>query len=165
MPNTSTKSSKKTNFFLSVFIVFLLIIIDQFSKQFAINSLQEQPNYIYNFAPFLSFVYSWNYGISFGWFSEYYEYSNYAFLVINSFIILYMIYIVYKSETKIVQISICLVIGGALGNLIDRVIKGAVFDFIYFHYNQFSFPAFNMADSFITIGAVIFAYGYIFKKI
>ena len=56
------------------------------------------------------------------------------------------------------------IIGGALGNLIDRIIRGAVFDFIYFNYQEFSFPAFNFADSFITIGAAMFIYDYLFNK-
>ena len=55
-----------------------------------------------------------------------------------------------------------LIIGGALGNYIDRIINGSIFDFIIVHYNDFYFPAvFNIADASITIGAVIFIISYL----
>ena len=56
------------------------------------------------------------------------------------------------------------IISGAIGNLIDRVSRGAVFDFIFVHYHSFAFPVFNIADSNITIGAVIFACNHFFFK-
>ena len=55
-----------------------------------------------------------------------------------------------------------LIIGGALGNYLDRIINGSVFDFIILHYNDFYFPAvFNIADASITVGAVIFITSYL----
>jgi signal peptidase II len=69
-----------------------------------------------------------------------------------------------KSESKLSIYGLNLIISGAIGNLVDRIIRGAVFDFIYFNYQEFSFPAFNLADSFISIGAALFIYDYFFKK-
>ena len=151
---------KKTLYF--VFLLSLLIFLDQASKTFLIHYLKEQPGYMVELAPMLNIVYAWNYGISFGLFRDYYQYSNYAFLILNSFIIIYLSYIALKSESCLSFICFSIIIGGALGNLIDRILRGAVFDFIYFYYQDFSFPAFNLADSFITIGACLIIYEYLF---
>jgi len=144
--------------------VLILITLDQISKTYLISHLKTQPRFILEVLPFLDLVYAWNYGISFGLFKQYYQYSNYALLILNSFIVIYLINLLLKSESKLSLYGLAFIIGGALGNLIDRIIRGAVFDFIYFNYQEFSFPAFNFADSFITIGAAMFIYDYLFNK-
>jgi signal peptidase II len=152
---------KIINYSLSVLV---LIALDQLSKTYLISYLKTQPQFILEILPFLDLVYAWNYGISFGLFKQYYQYSNYALLISNSFIVIYLISLLLKSESKLALYGLIFIIGGALGNLIDRIIRGAVFDFIYFNYQEFGFPAFNLADSFITIGAAIFIYDYLFNK-
>lgn len=145
--------------FIYYFITILsLILIDQSSKKFLISYLKTQPGYSIKLFPILDIIYAWNYGISFGLFKEYYQYSNLIFTVLNAIIILYLIYVLCKSNTHLSQLGLVFIIGGALGNITDRVLLGAVFDFIYFHYQNFTFPAFNFADSFITIGACFFIY-------
>ena len=144
--------------------VLVLITLDQISKTYLISYLKTQPRFILEVLPFLDLVYAWNYGISFGLFKQYYQYSNYALLILNSFIVIYLINLLLKSESKLSLYGLAFIIGGALGNLIDRISRGAVFDFIYFNYQEFSFPAFNFADSFITIGAAMFIYDYLFNK-
>lgn len=139
-----------------------LIAIDQTSKSYLILYLKTQPGYVLEILPILDFVYAWNYGISFGLLREYYQYSNAAFLILNSLIITYLIYLILKIKTCLSQLGLIFIIGGALGNLADRIFRGAVFDFLYFHYQNLVFPAFNMADSFITIGACFFIYDYLF---
>ena len=83
----------------------------------------------------------------------------------TSIIILYLIYIFLRdlySSSKVLLFSYVLIIGGALGNYLDRIMNGSVFDFIILHYNDFYFPAvFNIADASITIGAVIFITSYL----
>jgi len=139
-----------------------LITIDQTSKSYLILYLKTQPGYVLEILPILDFVYAWNYGISFGLLREYYQYSNAAFLILNSLIITYLIYLMLKAKTCLSQLGLIFIVGGALGNLVDRIFRGAVFDFLYFHYQNLAFPAFNMADSFITIGACFFIYDYLF---
>lgn len=154
--------TKKTIIYY-LFLIILLVAADQASKTMLISYLKTQPDYMKEIFPFLDFVYAWNYGISFGLFREYYQYSNYVFLAFNSFIIIYLAYVFYNSQNIFAQIGMALIMGGALGNLFDRIFRGAVFDFLHFHYNEFSFPAFNLADSFITIGACFFIYSYIIE--
>ena len=60
--------------------------------------------------------------------------------------------------------SYSLLIGGALGNLIDRIIHGAVFDFIRIHYADYDFPIFNLADSYITIGSILLLLQFFINK-
>ena len=154
--------TKKILFYFIVILAF--IILDQASKSFLIAYLKTKPGYVLEIFPILDFVYAWNYGISFGLFREYYQYSNTAFLILNSLIVVYLIFLLVKTHSCLSIYGLTLIVSGALGNLIDRVFRGAVFDFIYFNYQEFSFPAFNLADSFITIGAAIFIYDYLFKN-
>ena len=152
-------------YILLLSLIAVLIVIDQVSKNFFILLYAINPphNSASEVLPILDFVYAWNHGISFGLLSEY-QYSNIAFLIVNSAIIIYLGYLLIRSQTCLPQIGLSFIIGGAVGNLIDRLYHGAVFDFIYFHYQDWGFPAFNLADSFITIGAIFFIYDYMFRK-
>ncbi|MFK7974167.1 MAG: signal peptidase II [Rickettsiaceae bacterium] len=147
---------------LSYYSVLLLslICIDQISKSLVVDYLPTQSNYTKTILPFLDLIYAWNHGISFGLFHQYYQHSNLVFLILNSLIILYLFYVLYQSSGFLYQSALILIIGGALGNLLDRIFRGAVFDFIYLHYQEFYFPAFNLADSFISIGGFLLIVNY-----
>jgi signal peptidase II len=145
-------------------ISLVLVLLDQLSKTYLISYLKTKPQFILNITPFLDLVYAWNYGISFGLFREYYQYSNYVLIVLNSLITIYLINFSLGIKSKLSTWGLNLIIGGAIGNLIDRLIRGAVFDFIYFNYNEFEFPAFNLADCFITVGAALFIWDYLLQK-
>ncbi len=136
-------------------LMLILIGLDQFSKSYFHLFLKNKINMTYKVTSFLSIVHAWNYGISFGLFSEYFHYSNYAFLIINCLIVGYLIAVHNASDSGIQRVGICFIVGGAVGNLIDRILKGAVFDFIHLHYKEYNFPAFNVADAFINIGVAI----------
>ena len=138
-------------------LILILIGIDQLSKSYFIMFLKNKVSLTHKVTSFFSLVYAWNYGISFGLFSEYLHHSNYAFLIINCLIVGYLIAIHNSSTSGLMRVAISFIIGGALGNLIDRVARGAVFDFVSLHYGSYSFPAFNLADSFINFGVLLFA--------
>lgn len=78
-------------------------------------------------------------------------------------IVIFLIMWLRKSETKRVAIGLGLIIGGAIGNIIDRGLHGAVVDFLDFHINSYHWPAFNIADSCITIGAMILVFDSLFS--
>lgn len=145
-------------------IITALAFSDQLTKTFLITYLKTKPGFIIELLPFLDLVYAWNYGISFGLFSKYYQYSNYVLLLLNSVIVVYLANLLLKADAKSKIYGLNLIIAGAIGNLIDRIIRGAVFDFIYFNYNGYDFPAFNVADSFITVGGALFIWGYLRRK-
>lgn len=141
--------------FLSIISTIKYAAIDQLSKWWVKSMLVTKPGYVLHITSFLDLVYSWNHGISFGMFQEYQGSSNKIFLILNAAIILYIWRLLLKVENYKLYVGYSLIIGGAVGNLYDRMAHGAVFDFIYFHYQNFYFPAFNIADSFICIGALI----------
>lgn len=150
--------------FISAFLMILILIsIDFTSKSIISGMLQGSLGYVLDITSFFGFVYSWNYGISFGLFGQYYQYSNIAFIILNFFIVFYLIYILYKSNSLLQWYGYIFVIGGALGNLVDRLYNGAVFDFLYLHMNGYHFPIFNMADVFISFGVSCILYD-MYKK-
>lgn len=154
----------KKKIIYSFALILLLVISDQASKNFLINYFDNQIDLTIEILPILDFVYAWNYGISFGLFSKYSNYSNAIFLALNSIIVIYLYKLMLQAKMRLSRAAFMLVIAGAVGNLIDRVVYGAVFDFIYFHYNDLAFPAFNVADSCISIGAGLLIYDYLFRK-
>lgn len=136
-------------------IIITLVIIDQLTKWWFIDNLRWRPALTLKLTSFLDMVYSWNYGISFGLLRNYYQYSNGFFIVTNSVIVCYLYYMMIRSTSIAAFAGYSFVIGGAIGNLIDRFVRGAVFDFIHFHYYDYSFPIFNLADSFISLGVFV----------
>jgi len=145
-------------------LIFKLIIVDQLSKWWFISSLPSKLDHTIEVTSFFDFAYSWNHGISFGLFGSYAQYSNILFIVLNIMITAYLWYQLFKYESPASFAGYSLIIGGAIGNIIDRVLRGAVFDFLHFHYGDYSFPVFNVADAFISLGAAILIYDYYKSK-
>lgn len=141
----------------------ILLLLDQTTKLYLIEHLKTLPEQQITILPFLKLIYSWNYGISFGMFSEY-EYSNILFLALNSCIIVYLCYHSYEVTDSVQRMAIYLIITGALGNLIDRGLHGAVFDFLHFYFGEYIFPTFNIADMYVSIGACLYVLGAILVK-
>ena len=83
------------------------------------------------------------------------------FIVIPVIAIVLLVFNIYyyrqnnEALSRVYIIAFSLILGGAIGNLIDRIVYGYVIDFIQVHYHQWFYPAFNVADSAITVGAVI----------
>lgn len=143
-----------------IIIVIICIILDQTTKNYLIYYLKTIPGYMLSINPMFDIVFAWNYGISFGMFSSYYQYSNYILLSINSIIIIFLWQ--YFINKRIIAGS--LIMGGALGNVIDRIYHGAVFDFISLHYMDYYFAIFNLADLFINIGALLLILSFFSAK-
>lgn len=131
----------------------IIITLDQYTKH--LISLNANELYFgIQILPFLNIVYVINKGISFGLLSE----LNISFyLGIMSLIVsVFIFFWIWRSSIKIEIISLSLVLGGAIGNGIDRINNSYVIDFIDFHWTNFHWPAFNIADTFITLGAFIY---------
>ena len=141
------------NYILAFTISSIAVILDQISKSLILNNKFLLPIKVSSF-DILNIVYVENKGISFGMLSDY----NIPFLLgILSFVIsIYIIFLMTKSESRLELIGLSMILGGAIGNGIDRMFSGYVIDFIDLYYRNFHWPAFNFADSFITIGAILF---------
>ena len=141
----------KKNYYFEILILFLIFILDRFSKIYVIY-LSEKNNYSQIFSSkFLDIHLIWNEGIAFGLlsFSETYFYNLISTIIAIIIFILFLMIIRSKGLKKLLLISI---LGGAIGNFYDRMVYKAVPDFIDFHINGFHWFIFNIADIFISIG-------------
>ena len=139
----------------------LVIALDQFTKQLAINSLMQNENSLVLIADWLKLTYTENTGIAFG-----ISLGSHSLLIAITTLILaaLLLYVVFsKNRTPVFLVTFGLILGGGVGNLIDRVAFGRVVDFIHVDiYQGYLFgswmslwPVFNIADSAITVGACI----------
>ena len=151
----------KRFFFISATIV-LILFFDQLSKIFIINYFQTNNSIIY-LTSFLNFELIWNEGIAFGLLS--FENSKvYNFISIIIFlVVLIILFVIYKTKNFTVYFY-SMIVGGALGNLLDRVRYSSVPDFIDFHIGEFHWFIFNIADIFISIGVICLIMVEIFGK-
>lgn len=140
---------------MELVIIIIGLLLDRISKYWAINSLRESEGIVV-IKNLFAFEYLENRGAAFGIFQN-----KINFLAIVTFIVLIgMIYyrFKYKPKTKIMKISLALIISGAIGNLIDRVSIKYVVDFILVHYKDvYYFPTFNVADILVVVGTFLFA--------
>ena len=143
-------SLKLKKIFIIIIVSLVILLLDQASKQIILEFLNSNKIHVYKINYFLNFVEIWNKGISFGIFSEY-NLSPILFICVSSAILILMLYLM----TNISPIIQGMIVGGAIGNLIDRIIFGQVFDFIDFHILGWHYPAFNLADSFIVMSVIL----------
>ena len=144
---------KKTT--TSLLIIFL-VVLDQISKILISSylSLGESLNLL----PFLNFTLIHNSGIAFSFFDDGGNISRWLLVVAVSGILAYLLFLMYKitSKNRLELMSFILIISGGLGNLVDRVFLGYVVDFVHVFYQDYSFYVFNMADSYITVGIILY---------
>ena len=104
--------------------------------------------------PFMDFVLVYNPGISYGLFGGGGEIQRVVLIVLSLLIIAYLIYWIRESNSNFISFGICLIIGGALGNMIDRILYGKVIDFISLHVFDYYWYVFNIADIAIVSGGI-----------
>jgi signal peptidase II len=143
-------------------IAVISMIADQATKWWVLEGIMQPPRVI-PMTPFFNLVLTWNNGVSFGLFNNDNDLNALILSVLAIAIVIFLILWLRKAENKLVAIGLGLIIGGALGNVIDRGIHGAVVDFLDFYINAYHWPAFNVADSCITIGAVILIFDSLFS--
>jgi len=141
----------------------IVIIADQITKFWIIDKIMLPPRII-TINEYFNIVLTWNNGISFGLFNNDNKINALVISSIAIVIILFLIRLLSKAETKKLNIGFGLIIGGAVGNIVDRSIYGAVMDFLDLHIGTYHWPAFNIADSSITIGAIILIVDSLFSQ-
>ncbi len=153
---------KKIDIF-SFVLIFIIFGLDRLSKIYVIELIQTKKSEIFIY-DFLNFTLNWNTGIAFGLLSSN---ANLFYHLVSALILLIIIYLIYLMviSDNFGKIVVALIIGGALGNLYDRLNYFAVPDFIDFHIKDFHWFTFNVADIFISIGVIMMLFReIIFKK-
>lgn len=143
---------------------FLIIFFDQLTKILVIKNFQLYESL--SILPFFNLTFIVNYGFAFGFLNNPSLNQIIVILVIFS-IIAYFLYLLIKTQDQFFRFSLILVLSGAVGNFIDRVLHGFVIDFIDIYLGSYHWPAFNLADSSITLGFILIMFNILFlnKKI
>ncbi|MDO4184408.1 MAG: signal peptidase II [Rhodospirillales bacterium] len=140
--------------FIGLVAAALTLFFDQLSKYLVLNYVLETYPYI-KITSFFNVVNAWNTGVSFSMFSSNGSWGTIVLCVLALAIVAMLLWWLKKEKVLLMQIALGMVIGGALGNVVDRIRLGAVFDFLDFYIAGYHWPAFNVADSAICIGAVL----------
>ncbi len=164
------KNQINQKFIFGILLVFLVIYLDLFTKNLVFFYLYNIQYFNYSVYPvkpitsFFSLVYVNNNGISFGMFNNI-NYAREIFAIMQSSIAIALIIWMYRVKSSHMTFALALIIGGAFGNVFDRLQNGGVTDFLDFHIFNYHWPAFNLADSVIFIGvSIILLDEFIFKK-
>ena len=139
-----------------LWLTLLVIVLDQYSKYWIVENFAEFEELV--LLPMLDIMRLHNEGAAFSFLSDASGWQRWFFISLGigvSAAILIWLRRLAPSGQHILAAGLALVMGGALGNVIDRVIWGHVVDFIRVHYGEWYFPAFNVADSAITCGAIL----------
>ena len=157
----------KTKYIKLAFITGIIVILDLISKTIILSKMP-----LYHSIPVIPGVFSithiQNAGGAFGLLANQSPSLRYIFFIVVSSLAICLIFFFYKNTPKthaLLAAGFAMIFGGAIGNLIDRLRFGKVVDFLDFYLGNYHWPAFNIADSAITIGIGIFIYHIVFNKL
>jgi signal peptidase II len=105
--------------------------------------------------PFFNWVHVWNRGAAFSLFADGGGWQRYFFIAIAFVVSVVLVKLIQDSRQRTEALAYAMVLGGALGNVIDRVFRGYVVDYLDFHWQSWHWPAFNLADVFIVLGVIM----------
>lgn len=151
-PIESIKQGRPIYYF-GLTAVLVAFVLDQITKQLALAALS-RGDYL-NVMPFFNLRLSFNQGVSFGMFADVFSGRPLALAAITLAVVMLLALLLVRSTTRWEAVALGTIIGGALGNIVDRLLIGAVIDFLDFHLWGYHWPAFNLADTAIAIGVAI----------
>ena len=131
----------------------LVLVLDQVSKWWIIETVMRPPRVI-PLTPFFNLVMGWNRGISFGLFNTDSPYNAWLLSAIALIIVAVLVVWIGRAEDRLTALLLGTIVGGALGIVADRMVHGAVADFLDVHLAGYHWPAFNVADSGISVAVV-----------
>jgi signal peptidase II len=139
------------------------LLLDQATKWLALSQLQlgiPEP-----VLPFLNWLLLLNPGAAFSFLAQSSGWQRWFFTGLGLIACIYIVYMLRKhQDERLLCVALSLILGGAAGNVLDRLMYGAVVDFIDLHYANWHWPAFNVADSAICIGAALIIVGELRKS-
>jgi signal peptidase II len=143
-------------------VALFTLVFDQASKFWLVRIFDIAHRGSVKLTPFFDLVLAWNQGISFGWFQNDGAVAQIVLLGIKAVAVVVLAVWMARSRTLIATLSLGLIIGGAIGNAVDRLVYGAVVDFALFHVrigeNTFNWYVFNLADVAIVVGVAALLY-------
>lgn len=133
----------------------LVVLLDQVTKQWILNNVAYMSERI-QVLPFFDIIHVRNFGAAFSFLSDQGGWQKFLFVSLALLISVGLGFMMRRQpkSMKRVNIAFALIIGGAIGNVIDRIWLGSVVDFLDFYYGSYHWPAFNIADSAIVLGAI-----------
>jgi signal peptidase II len=141
----------------------LVVVLDQITKAWVLAAFHIGESLA--LAPFFNLVLLLNPGASFSFLADAGGWQRWFFTVLALGISVWLVVLLRKhASERLMPLALALILGGALGNVIDRVRFGAVVDFLHFHWNEHYFPAFNVADSCISVGVVLMIWYELFGR-
>ena len=159
MPQPTPRSRSAFVLMLPWLILAVVVgVLDQITKQMVMANLQL--GQMIPVTSFFDLVLVFNTGAAFSFLAEHGGWQRWFFTVLAFAISAWMLTLMHHHRhEKLLPAAFALIIGGALGNVYDRLVHGAVVDFLHFHYAAYSWPAFNLADAAITLGVVLMLWG------
>ena len=144
-------------------ITSLVLLSDQFTKVLIIKNILDDQFIRVN--SYFDLVHFKNQGAAFGFLSDAGGWQRYFLSIVASIVSIVLIFMIKKYKDEFyTALGLSLILGGALGNLYDRLFLGYVTDFLYFHFQDYYWPAFNISDTAIIIGVGILIYTDLFQK-
>ena len=140
-----------------ILIILFLVSFDIFSKVIANNNLLFGQS-IDTFIPFIELLLIYNSGIAFGIFDNKGDLASNILLILTILITIYLLWMIANETKDRNKIALSFISSGAIGNVLDRINDGSVTDFLHLKIYNYSFFIFNLADAFITIGAILIIY-------
>ncbi len=144
-------------------LAFLACALDQLTKWAIVSQVMTPPRII-EITPFFNLMLGWNRGVSFGLFDASSPYAPWIFSTVSLVISVALLGWLYNVRRIMPALALGLIVGGAVGNVIDRIRFGAVTDFLDFHLAGYHWPAFNLADSAITVGVALLFADALFRR-
>ena len=148
---------------LGLLVAVPVVLLDQLTKWLMLADLMDPPRTVV-VTGFFNLVLVWNRGVSFGMFNADSAWGPAILSGVALVISVCLLIWLYRAESRILAVAIGMVLGGAIGNVIDRARFGAVVDFLDFHAFGYHWPAFNIADSAISVGVALLLYDSLFEK-
>lgn len=146
-------------YLIYLFVILFLVGLDQLSKSIIVQTIKLN-DYIVVIKDFFNITYVQNRGAGFSILQGQMTF----FYIITVIALIVLTYLLLKSKDKLSKSAYLLMIGGAIGNFIDRIFLGYVVDFLDFYIFGYNYPVFNLADSFLTIGVILMIISVLLEK-
>jgi len=135
-------------------VALVVIVLDQASKAWILGFFSERSEPVAVLTSFFNLVLTGNRGMSFGLFNTNAAMNTAVFTLLAAVIVIVLAVWLRRAHNTVIRVALGMIIGGAIGNVIDRLMRGAVVDFLDFHLGAWHWYAFNLADAAICLGVI-----------